>query len=67
MVSAAVQPSLLVEVDEVDEELPADAAGEATWVPAGVRSGPGREHAYVARRQGLLALQNDTKKGLRGF
>ena len=49
MVPAAVQFPLLVEVDEVNEELPADRADEAIGMPTFVRPSPGGHHTYVSR------------------
>lgn len=56
VVSAAVEPAVPIEVDEVHEELPADGAGEAARVPAVVRAGTGRQDGHVASAHGLSAL-----------
>lgn len=57
MVSSAVETSISPEVDEVHQQLPADAAGETGWMPAGVGPGTTCEHCDVATGQGFLALQ----------
>lgn len=57
VVAAAVQPSVLEEVDEVDEQVAAGAAGEAGRVPRGLGTRPGRGHGHVAGPQRLGALQ----------
>lgn len=63
MVSSAVEATLFIKVDQVDEELSADAAGEAARVPAGIWPGPGREDADVSRRQRFFALQGKETNG----
>jgi len=49
VVAAAVHASIPVEVDEVHEELAADAAGEARRMPAGIWAQSRGEHGDVAR------------------
>ena len=44
----AEEGPVLVEVDEVDEELPADGADEAPRVPDAAGAGAGGGHADVA-------------------
>lgn len=50
MVASAVHTPIPVEVDEVHQELPADAAGEARRMPAGIGTQSGGKHGDVARR-----------------
>ena len=57
MVPAAVELSVLVEVDEIDEQLLADGAREAVWVPAAVGAGPRGADANVPGVDGARALQ----------
>jgi len=49
VVAAAVHASIPVEVDEVHEELAADAAGEARRMPTGIGAQSRGEHCDVAR------------------
>ncbi len=48
MMPAAIELPLLVEVDEIDKELVADAADEASWMPKAVGAAAGRGDADVA-------------------
>lgn len=63
MVATTVEASLAMEIYQVDEQLLADAAGEAGWMPDGVRSETCRQDDDVSLRCLLLALQeSDGKK-----
>ena len=57
MVPAAVELPVLVKVDEIDEQLLADGAGEAVGVPAAVGAGPRGADANVPRVDGARTLQ----------
>ena len=57
MVPAAEQLLVLVEVDQVDEELLADLAGEAGRVPGPVGTGPAGRHTNVAPVHIFAALE----------
>ena len=62
VVPAAVELSVLVEVDEIDEQLLADGAGEAVGVPAAVGAGPRGADANVPGVDGARTLQSDESK-----
>ena len=64
MVSSAVELSVPEEVDEVDEQLLAHAAGEAARVPTGSGASTGREHAHVTLAHSLIALEKRKKETL---
>jgi len=57
---STVKLTLPIEVDEIHEQLLADATREARRVPAGVGPRARCEHADIATRQALLALQHQT-------
>ena len=57
VVPAAEERPVLVEVDEVDEELPADGADKAPRVPQGGGAGAGGHHTDVAAGEGATALE----------
>ena len=64
MVTTAVQSAAAarrrhggrVEVDEVDQQLRADAADEALWMPVTVRAGTRRSHRQLAGKDHHTAL-----------
>ena len=56
VVAAAVEASVAVKVDEVDEQLAADAATETRRVPHAAGAGPRRHHRHVAAAHRLAAL-----------
>lgn len=57
MVASAIHASIPVEVDEVHEQLAADAAGEAGRMPAGIGAQSRGEDGDVARGNQFVALQ----------
>ena len=57
VVPATEELPVLVEVDEVDEELLADGAGEAGGVPDPGGPGPGGPHADVPAQDTVAALR----------
>lgn len=59
MMTSAVKSSFSVEVDEVDEELFADAAPKARWMPAHVRTESRPEHSDVACHHHFAALEEE--------
>lgn len=61
MVAAAVEAAVPGEVDEVDEELAADGAGEAGRVPQGRGREAGRRHADVPAVDQAGALEGQKK------
>ncbi len=58
VVPAAVEPALLVEVDEVDEQLLADAADEAAWMPQSGRTRTRGSDTNVTSTDEHRALQH---------
>ena len=59
MVSSAVEFAVLVEVDEVDQQLLADGAGEAGGVPDTGRACSRGSHADVSAQDSVPALQSN--------
>lgn len=64
--SAAVDETVLVEVDEIDEQFGADDADETRRVPAHVRAGTGREHRQLSglHLHSTLCRRTDEKNTL---
>ena len=62
VVAAAVEASVAVKVDEVDEQLAADAATETRRVPHAAGAGPRRHHRHVAAAHRLAALPQKKNK-----
>ena len=62
VVAAAVEASVAVKVDEVDEQLAADAATETRRVPHAAGAGPRRHHRHVAAAHRLAALPPKKKQ-----
>lgn len=56
VVAAAVEPAVPPEVYQVDEQLPADAADEAGWMPEGGRASPARGDRHFTGGDGPAAL-----------
>jgi len=57
--AATIEPSVAVEIDEVDEQVSTHAASKAGGVPGRVGTQPGREHSHVAAAQSFFALQQN--------
>ena len=66
VVPAAEERPVLVEVDEVDEELPADGADKAPRVPQGGGAGAGGRHADVPAGEGATALEWEKRTDFQG-
>lgn len=62
VVSAAVQPATLPEINHVDQELMAGTADETSWVPQFIVSGPLGIDGWVS----LLHTQFAAVAGLKG-
>ena len=60
MVPPAVEPAVAVEINQIDEELAANATTEAARVPA-LRTGARRHHHHVSARHRLATLGLDFK------
>lgn len=59
MVTPAVDLASMIEVDEVNEQLPARGAHKALWVPTGTQACTAREHCNVPTSDLLPTLPND--------
>lgn len=56
VVAAAVEPAVPPEVDQIDQQLTADAADEAGGMPKGGRTRAARRHGHLAGRDRAPAL-----------
>lgn len=58
--SSTVEPAFFEKVDEIDQQLSAHGAREASRMPAGVRASSARKHADIASWHCFVTLKRKT-------